>query len=231
MHSSTPSTLLLVPDTSSQIPASTLRSAVVLRILRYVSPHPWGSPSAQSNRRSASVTLIADRLWGVGDERRTFSAGGEVMWTPVVLKANGRVVLCREADREGERCGWLASRAPPMRRLDERSKGGDSRIEKDAGTAVLSGLRQGGQDVAVLFDCRFNVRFRTSCMPEGISQAISNGANLRIVSHGRWLLPKVVLEVEGGEEQVLGAVDASILGGAKNPCWLEMEWVRVLDAF
>jgi hypothetical protein len=44
-------------------PPAIVRIGIVLRILRYVSPFPWGSPQAEANRDSEQLARIAKSLW------------------------------------------------------------------------------------------------------------------------------------------------------------------------
>ena len=40
-----------------------VRHAILLRILRYVSPYPWGSPQAEAGRRQQSLSHIELTVW------------------------------------------------------------------------------------------------------------------------------------------------------------------------
>lgn len=60
---SPPSTLLLSSDTLHTIQDPALRIALVRRILRYVSPRPWGSPRAEVDGYSDSLNKMVRTLW------------------------------------------------------------------------------------------------------------------------------------------------------------------------
>ncbi|GLB34753.1 putative PP-loop family protein [Lyophyllum shimeji] len=85
-----PGTFLMSSRGLEHVHDSTTRRALILRILRYVSFHPWGSMRAHAKRRKAAIGQIVDTLWRPMDAwsiLRPFTAGGGVLWTPVVLKA------------------------------------------------------------------------------------------------------------------------------------------------
>lgn len=55
---------------------------------------------------------------------RPFSAGGKVLWTPVRIVREGGLLRLAGRYREGERWGWLVTRAPPERApLGSKAKG------------------------------------------------------------------------------------------------------------
>jgi hypothetical protein len=111
-----PSTFILPTGDLFKIPTK-LHERLVLRILRYVSPCPWGSPDAEAGRRSTSIRLILDALHQVDNKpRRAFVAGGWVQWTPVIVREDGKIAR-RDAKTEGkrERKAWLVERQPPFK--------------------------------------------------------------------------------------------------------------------
>lgn len=44
-------------------PEPIVQREIILRILRFVSPHPWGSPMAEAGRNSKRTEVIAEALW------------------------------------------------------------------------------------------------------------------------------------------------------------------------
>jgi hypothetical protein len=116
MNSSPPSTFLLPVQHLHELPRR-LHSRLILRILRYVSPFPWGSPQAESGRSSDSIRLILRTLLQPGTAKRlSFVAGSWVQWTPVVIRADGKIVK-RDQLRQGahERRAWLVERQLPFK--------------------------------------------------------------------------------------------------------------------
>jgi tRNA(Ile)-lysidine synthase len=147
---------------------------MVISILRYVSPSPWGSYRAESFRSSASLQRIASNLWS--DRTRAakpFSAGAGVLWTPVFAKS-------------GELDGWSATRLPPY-----------SNAEK-SDTGVLELFPPGpteSQITELLFDRRFRITINWKKIPDVYLRHIEMGWRLMIVpqTETRFFLPKIVL--------------------------------------
>ncbi|QRW02120.1 hypothetical protein RhiLY_01117 [Ceratobasidium sp. AG-Ba] len=103
------STFLLVrPDPPTSLP-SDVQAALIHRILRYASPHPWGSPESEAGRRSESIDRIAQHVFQPTGNIRPFTAGAQVLWTPVAIRPDGSIR--RRTDKLHQ--GWLASRQPP----------------------------------------------------------------------------------------------------------------------
>lgn len=199
-YPSPPSTLLITPY---DLPADAqTQSALVHRILRYVSPHPWGSPESEAGRRHSSIQQILQRVWtsahnadsnthtGLG----SFTAGAHVLWTPVRLFPNGSFRLLSTPtlrppsldNRHMSRPAWLVSRQPPSAQA-LRTLIID--IDLDAGTRASGSLN-------VLWDNRFIIRLR-----EELGSG-RDGDRLVIRPKGRLVLPKVVHVWEDGEETV-----------------------------
>ncbi|KAG8848141.1 hypothetical protein FRB91_011139 [Serendipita sp. 411] len=118
-------------------PPLVVRHAVVLRILRYVSPFPWGSPDAEAHRQLASLTQITNALWpyetqaeldrflqlDLAKPRRRFAAGGLVLWQPtptlgIPITQRTSQIVAKNSAMVASRTsfGWLAQRQPPYNR-------------------------------------------------------------------------------------------------------------------
>ncbi len=155
--------------------------AIVLRILRYISPHPWGTTRAQAGRRHGSLLRIVQRVWDpdlASKARTRFGAGADVLWTPLRICQDGRLKYGQT--RRGERFGWLASRAPPRQAFD-----------RDI-SAELSPPRRRAE---VLYDNRFLITFRLEAIPPGdpvMTSVIEGSGRIVLVLGGRWLWPQVV---------------------------------------
>lgn len=191
-----PGTFLLATDNlSTTVTDPLVQVSMVLRILRYISPHPWGSTRAQAGRRRDSLQRIVQRLWDpdpASDARARFEAGANVLWTPLRISSDGR--LKYERPKRGERFGWLASRAPPPRlcRLD---------FDRDVSAELMPPRRR----AEVLYDGRFLVTFRIDAIPPGdpVITSLKEGyGRVILVFGGRWLWPQVVWR-RGGEEDVV----------------------------
>jgi tRNA(Ile)-lysidine synthase len=179
---------------------------MILRILRYISPHPWGSTRAQAGRRRESLERIVQRVWNPDPtchSRLRFEAGGHVLWTPFRICVDGRLRHEPPRPRPGERFGWLASRSPLLR--DDQFS-----FDRDVGAEVV---RASGKNerVEMLQDNRFLVSFRLDAIPTGdpVMASLEEGSGrLMLVLQGRWLWPQVVWRREGEEDVVLARISA-----------------------
>ncbi|KAI9446309.1 PP-loop family-domain-containing protein, partial [Lactarius indigo] len=181
-----PGTFLLASDSlSTAVTDPLVQLAMVLRILRYISPHPWGSTRAQAKRQRERLQHIVERVWDpdpASEARAGFGAGANVLWTPFRISRDGS--LKRRQPQTGERFGWLASRAPPPRHC---------RTESDRDVSAL--LAASGQHAEVLHDNRFLVSFQLDWVPadDPIMASVQEGSGrVMLVLGGRWLWPEVI---------------------------------------
>ncbi|KAH7343337.1 hypothetical protein B0J17DRAFT_641981 [Rhizoctonia solani] len=124
---SPPSTLLLVPPEQHQMEQDTAH-ALVYRILRYVSPHPWGTPESEAHRRRTSIERIMRKvLQGQnGEQTASFCAGAQVLWSPVWVRPGGNIRVRRVGEESGGRVkAWLTSRQPPSTSLEQKVHSGE----------------------------------------------------------------------------------------------------------
>lgn len=182
---------------------------MVLRVMRYVSFHPWGSIRADGGRKQESLTRIIDRLWNAGPGKpEIFVAGGGVIWTPVVVR-DGNIKFpdkYNTVGMHGDISGWLASRQPPLSiaKMVERGLTNPLRLDvtEDLGEAQYeweNGHRP-SPFVDILWDCRFLVRFDVSKLPADIIGTITgtpSGDRIVIHPQTRWYWPKVMTERMG----------------------------------
>lgn len=156
---------------------------MILRILRYVSPEPWGSIRAEAGRRTAPLRQIVDRIWGVDGSGSALTGGSNVLWTPVIIHRSGEAKL--RAAKPGDIAGWMASRQPPK---NPRT------LDVDI-TGILSSSIQTKADAEVLFDNRFLMRIRPHRLPNYVSETLAEGSVLssfHILAEGRYHLPRIV---------------------------------------
>ncbi|KAI0063391.1 hypothetical protein BV25DRAFT_1824493 [Artomyces pyxidatus] len=233
-----PTTILLpaVPDRMVQM-------AMVLRILRCVSPVPWGSMLSQGGRRTASLVRVVERLWDSDPnslERKAFEAGGRVLWTPMRICANGRLKYL--TPRPGERFGWIASRAPP-----EHWRHFELRFDlTDTLRRALSRAQQEMRavDEEILYDHRFLLRLRLQDQEDVVCQALLSGQGRVIVeAETRWFWPRVTLQRPGLDDIVLARVASPEMFWYEHPrqfsdeppdlpLWhdkMDIQFIRVLD--
>ncbi|KAF8681468.1 PP-loop family [Rhizoctonia solani] len=162
---SPPSTLLLVPPPKQQIETD-VTHALIHRILRYTSPHPWGAPESEAHRRKTSIERIAHRIFDETEQPASFCAGAQVLWSPVWVRKDGSIRTRRAGDEHGGRTkAWLASRQPP--------------------SALTSLDRQVGPgETLVVWDNRFLIRVPDS--------GICIHSRLVVRPRGRFVLPHLV---------------------------------------
>ena len=175
-----------------------VQHTMVLRILRYISPRPWGSTRAQAGRRGDSLRRIVERVWDPDLDSKTrtrFEAGANVLWTPLRICQDGR--LKQDRPRPGERFGWLASRAPPP----QPSK-------QDISAELLPPGRRAAE---VLCDNRFLIMFRLEALPpdDPVMASVMDGSGtVVLVMGGRWLWPQVVWRRKNGHDVVVAHISA-----------------------
>ena len=222
---SAPSTLLLLNPSEESIPAPDVQRAIVLRVLRYVSPKPWGAPDSEGSRSSPRLRRISNYIWNSTKPRRTFCAGSDVMWTPVFLRADGCKHLVLANDKEhtsGDRQGWLASRQPPIRRTCVPSP-----CMQDISEFLIQDTES-----ELLWDNRFIITMRPRLLPPDILDSCKSEGSVMIVSHGRWLLPKIVWLRAKRDEVLLGGVALDVrktAEGLMNSAWVDFRWIRSLE--
>ena len=217
---SPPSTFLLSTRSLQSITEPLLQYAVVLRILRYVSYHPWGSLRAQARRSRYALNQLVSQLWNPDlfqsseDLMPTpFTAGAGVLWTPVVVDARqkgtnfldigGRIKRPKTADLGDGIIGWMATREPPLEKIDNHY-GSRNHLNMDLSSILKPALEKwdegkggGSAVVEFLWDCRFLFQFDLAKMPHDIkyivlnSQARSRRLAIRIWS--RYIYPKIII--------------------------------------
>ena len=213
---SPPGTLLLSLRGLLSVHGDLVRTALILRVMRYVSFHPWGSIRADGNRRKKMREQILERLWSSNpfeSGKGLFVAGGGVLWAPVLVKGTKIKTperLARVGAERGEVVAWLASRQPPMHKnkMDELEIPNPLRID------LTEMLKQKLPDMSsasspsaieILYDCRFLVRIDVTRIPLWIYNDLRNSEDqirISIVPNTRWYWPEVILE-KGDETQVL----------------------------
>ncbi|KAF9447660.1 hypothetical protein P691DRAFT_671011 [Macrolepiota fuliginosa MF-IS2] len=200
---SPPGTFIVSTRALQNITNPLLQRALILRILRYTSFHPWGSIRAQARRSRHSLDQIIQKVWhpapfyaGI----HPFVAGGGIVWIPVVvntseatpsfLDAAGRIKKPNPDDvRSGKSTlgrgvvGWMAVRQPPPRPEKMREIGLEDTLNVDLTGVLRDGMkcwdegRGGGPEVLeVLWDCRFLIRFDLGRMPGDVKDLLLHDA-------------------------------------------------------
>jgi tRNA(Ile)-lysidine synthase len=248
-------TFLLSSHNLSAIRDNAIRSAMIMRIMRYVSFQPWGSIRADGNRRVGSIQRIVNAIWAPDPhyaDMRHFVAGSGVLWRPVAIcptpsgKHTIRIPGKRIANiklRGNYRFGWLASRQPPFHK-NVRAKGDASdpltfdltdrlcRAREDLQERIQK-RTQDDQTAAgmleILYDCRFIIRFDVARMPAQIGLSLSVGRSQIVVEHRtRWYWPQVTWHRPGHSDHLAVIVDESEVSTGAPPVNSDLSnWISI----
>lgn len=198
-RTSPPSTLLLSIDQLPRNMDSDAQSRLVLRVLRLVSPYPWGSPRAEAHRNSRNLQQAAGRLWDQHTRPSPFTVGGGVLWTPVTVLSDGTHRLRLPRPDNSEQMGWLASRLPPLAKNQHPSVTVQG-LDKDITEELLQAIDGTSSTYEILWDCRFRVVFCLRKTRELI-ETFGKGTRIIITSEGKWFLPQLAIHSEAGQER------------------------------
>ncbi|KAF8643880.1 hypothetical protein AX16_008896 [Volvariella volvacea WC 439] len=204
-----------------------VRSGMVLRIMRYVSFHGWGSLRADANRRRSSVQQVIERLWDLdpNSDKSMFVAGGGVLWMPVLVR-DGRIKtpdrLKNSGIERGDVIAWLASRQPPLKKRILTERNVDNPLEVDVTQLLAEQLKSTSaiEPIEVLYDCRFLVRFNLGQVSEQVqselAHALESGWKAQVKTHTRWYWPRVVLIRGEGDLESIRVLHSQILGPERS---------------
>ena len=173
---------------------------MAIQVLRFVSPHPWGSHTAEGFRRSAGLDRIVTSLFGNvpggAPKKAAFSAGSHVLWTPVYIRPDGQLKHAKPVSKtENWTEGWLASRSPPY-----RSANGPSVLEVDI-TPLILDKKSSADTIEVLYDNRFALSFDLRTIPDEVFERLrtpSVGHQLVVAATGKYFLPRLILRAPNG---------------------------------
>ena len=173
---------------------------MTIQVLRFVSPHPWGSHAAEGFRKRASldriVTSLFDDVSDTSKKRSTFSAGSLVLWTPVYIGPSGQLKHTKPVSRTGGWSeGWLASRSPP-----HRSTNGSSGLEIDITSLILDN-ESFTEPIEVLYDNRFVLSFDPQAIPDKVFERLRAppvGHRLVVAPTKEYFLPRLIFRVSNG---------------------------------
>lgn len=232
---------------------------MVMRILRYVSPQPWGSVRADGNRRKDSIQRLIESIWAPsGNTPPPFLVvGSGVIWRSAWVYEGysdrpSRLLVPKSKDswikrrREGDRLAWLASRQPPLEKRVRHNPDGsllEDPLHMDL-TELLSKARHDARKVKhgleVLYDCRFLIRFDIAKMPSEIGMSLSVGRSKVVVeARTRWFYPQVLWRRPGRDDEHLGVVmdennrqvmEQRLNLDKKRTEWISIEFIRTMDA-
>ncbi|KAF9645300.1 hypothetical protein BDM02DRAFT_3189838 [Thelephora ganbajun] len=195
--SSPPSTILPSQDKLSQITNPSLQRSTVIQILRFVSPHPWGSHTAEGFRKLADLDWMAASIFDNGSndtsrKRSAFSTGSHVLRTPVYVRPDDQLKHAKPGSGADGVEGWLASRSPPYKYTN-----GLEALEIDATFPMLEN-RSRRDSVEDLYDNRFVLSFDPSATPEEVPDRLRTPLGERrpaVTTAGKYFLPRLAFPV------------------------------------
>ncbi|EIW79666.1 hypothetical protein CONPUDRAFT_137947 [Coniophora puteana RWD-64-598 SS2] len=171
-----------------------------------------------------------------------FSVGSGVFWRRAVLRPHGYLLLgaiaARRALDSKDTTAWLATRLPAYRGHDV------TLIAEELNHALQGSLKaEGKENIEVLWDCRFAVRFNLARIPLHVRKAVKDGASVAIAPGGKcYYLPSVVLLRDGYEgarveqydlpipERLATLTESGRIDHKKGDnAWVEFEFVRLLS--
>ncbi|KAG6814597.1 hypothetical protein H0H92_000126 [Tricholoma furcatifolium] len=237
-----------------------VQRSIVLRIMRYVSPHPWGSFKADAGRRKGSIETVTKEIFSLIHEGRRyhpFSSGGGVLWSPAIIR-DVRVkipeVVINKLLLKDDFIGWIASRQPPLHREKMEQRGWRNTLEINLGKELAQAYqswRSGGPAIfSTLYDERYLLKFHLDKMPEDIISFLVNDITkswnyLLVLSYSRWYRPKVVIQRYGNRQTIHDLIYkppiSTLFPFPKlyypgeleeeiDSGWIKMEWIRPLTA-
>jgi len=170
----------------------------------------------------------------------SFSAGSEVLWTPVLVKSDGSIRLASldsrppEASSETRKCGWLASRQPPRAsrpcRQDTRTKASNPLVIDVTPLFLSPQLEPTG----ILFDARFTLTLLLHLSPTDtfkmVVSLVELGARVFVVPFGRYFLPQIILRRTHEHPHLPDIVLWQMGTGGTSMMQVNTAFVRVLDA-
>ncbi|KAI9571396.1 PP-loop family-domain-containing protein [Boletus coccyginus] len=233
-------TLLLSSAKLLRITDPDVRFALVLRVIRYVSFHPWGSLRADADRRQSSIHRIVCALWAddpQASQIKTFTTGGGVLWSPAIFNPDKSLRVgnqcLRSALGPGDHFCWLASRTPPFSKNPrQQGAGSPTALVIDPTEQLRAAMSSIPADpLQILYDCRFLLCIDPLQMPIHVKSALQHTtASIKILPFTQYYWPKVVLQCESRPDQVLAVPQKGSLDATVPPSWISIQWVRPLDA-
>ncbi|KZO98813.1 hypothetical protein CALVIDRAFT_553635 [Calocera viscosa TUFC12733] len=217
LHSITtvePGTPMLVVDCQRIPPSEQVAFGAILRILRYLSPAPWGHPLAQAQRRTERLRHIAENLWF---RKRSpidglypaapFSGGAVVQWVPSERRSGA------------PRVTWMATRQTPQRNSAPL-------LFVDLSTNILEAAKGSDPPAPILWDNRFNIHIPTR-FPRNVIRALEEKQGRVVLGpNSKFFLPMINFE-HGDENTVLAKLDTD--GHPRSyvkPGGWRFEWIR-----
>ncbi|RXW18977.1 hypothetical protein EST38_g6873 [Candolleomyces aberdarensis] len=198
-----------------------LQTALVLRVLRYVSPKPWGSLQAQGKRRMHRLDELVSRLQNpITRTTPPFAMGSEVLWKPVISRARKLKNLAESAPRPLDVIAWLACRQPPDAQTAHATADVDL-TESLLGAFAARKSGSGPKHFESMYDCRFLIRMDLDALPEELISNLSAFKSRIILNcESTWFYPRVSLQTEDRMQLLHDEITpSSELSSQKRTTW------------
>lgn len=180
-----------------EITSPLVRQALVLRMLRYVSYEPWGSPRSEAGRRQGSVKRLMNVLWDAQSLRNrkniSFTVGSGVWWKPAFVTKKTLLLRTVVNEMPINDLMWYASRHPSIKSptapvadtlrfvMTDKLRAGRVAWEEKSGPSTLE----------LLYDRRFLIRFQLDKMPQELFDALKKNGGVVIKPRSPWFLPEI----------------------------------------
>lgn len=240
VRSSPPSTILLAGDELAKITDPEVRNGVVRRILRTISPRPWGSQAAEGYGNRTRIENIVAFLWPENQAiyRKRFGMGSRVLWVPVSIREDG--IVKARPPLPNEIPSWVAQREAPMRDGRYRTAQKAHPLMNDLTSAILKSRPEKG-GYQQLYDCRFLIHLDIPKIPGYILASLRDPelkGRVVVEPDSTWYLPKVVWQRNGYEPEVLASYQfdkwewriCSEQMELQSVPWISISFIRPMEA-
>ncbi|KAH8099518.1 adenine nucleotide alpha hydrolases-like protein [Cristinia sonorae] len=237
---SPPTTLLLPLDALKELEDET-SIAFVRRVLRYVSPYPWGHISAEAEGRylvhHRILLKLRESLTPRSPTPKAFSMGAMVWWRPVYMSAT-----CMGFNKRNPplQLAWMAQRATPYNPGSPLPDWWNPPLERDI-TSQFTEAFSSRTTCKILYDCRVLVELDMAHCPLGIAEVLQSGtgSTIHLLPSTQFHLPQVLLRRPGKPDNILASYpwpDENVwrMWNRKKspincPSWIRMSTVRTWD--
>uniref|UniRef100_A0A8H8CNN8 tRNA(Ile)-lysidine synthetase n=1 Tax=Psilocybe cubensis TaxID=181762 RepID=A0A8H8CNN8_PSICU len=241
---SSPGTFMISAEALSKIPSPDLREALLYRIVRYVSPEPWGSPKAELGRRKVGMLRLWEHLSSYKQHLSRNNSSicvGSGVWWRLVTTVNGRL-RSEVRNVDPSNLAWIALRQPPSRsiRVPNYARFDITRTVLDTRNTWLTQSKSPLSEM--VFDNRFLLQFSVDKMPTSLVKLLEQGALLVVEPRGIWRIPEVKLHNVNGLARKLvhtevkhGPFSVDLELGSEtyiklDSGWITMEYFRPISA-
>ncbi|KAF8163515.1 PP-loop family-domain-containing protein [Crassisporium funariophilum] len=223
---SPPGTVRMPVPALLSIDSPIVRQALLLRILRYVSPEPWGSQRSEIGRRQTSLQRLMQWIWDpsrlASKSNNSFSVGSGVWWRPIIVNNKNHWHTTIQGN-EPQNLSWLACRLPNAKETIQ-NLGKPQSLKLDVTCDLKASqhawqMDDGPETLEILYDRRFLLCFHLNRIPQTIAESLSKGAKITVEPRSAWFFPQIIHKSPGSRNAT--AIHTAIL---RNPFHWDQEW-------